>query len=112
MANKNRRKLTPKNEFRFNFTAKHNTYVFADDGKKYKAVGITHNDHTFGKKNMPLSKNPQKGKTDASYIRNGIISDKHKNFDKPKKNFSFSKSDFANVKSKIRNYKKNRNRNK
>ena len=28
----------------------HNTFVFADDGKKYKAVGITHSDKTFGKK--------------------------------------------------------------
>ena len=105
MAKKNS-KLKPKNEFRFNRKINHNTYVFGDDGKNYKAVGITHRDKTFGKKNMPLSVNPQKGKTEKSYIRNGIISDKHSNFDKPKKNFFFSIIDFLNVKSKIRNYKK------
>ena len=99
-------KLKNKNEFRFNRKINHNTYIFADDGKNYKAVGITHSDKTFGKNNMPLSDNPQKGKTEKSYIRNGIISDTYSHFDKPKKNFAFSSDDYPKVKSKIRNYKK------
>lgn len=97
-----------KNEFRFNRKINHNTYVFSDDGKRYKAVGITHSDKTFGKKNMPLNDNPQKGKKEKAYIRNGVISDTYSHFDKPKKNFSFSNEDFPKVKSKIRNYKKRR----
>lgn len=100
------RKIKSKNEFRYNRKISHNTYVFGDDGKNYKAVGITHSNKTFGRNNMPLKVNPQKGKKEKSYIRNGIISDKHSHFDKPKKNFSFSKEDFPKVKSKIRNYKK------
>ena len=100
------RKYKVKNEFRFNRNINHNTYVFGDDGKKYKAIGITHSSKTFGKKNMPLEENPQKNKKEKAYIRNGIVSDKHSHFDKPKKNFNFSKNDFAKVKSKIRNYKK------
>lgn len=100
------KKIKNKNEFRFNRKISHNTYVFGDDGKNYKAVGITHSDKTFGKDNMPLKDNPQKGKKEKAYIRNGIISDTHSHFDKPKKNFNFSKEDFPKVKSKIRNYKK------
>lgn len=100
------KKFLSKNEFRFNRKINHNTYVFGDDGKRYKAVGITHSDKTFGKENMPLKVNPQKGKKEKAYIRNGIISDIHLHFDKPKKNFIFSKEDFPKVKSKIRNYKK------
>lgn len=102
---KNKRKFKPKNEFRFNRKTNHNTYIFGDDGKNYKALGITHKDKTFGKNNMPLANNPQKGKSEKAYIRNGIISDTYSHFDKPKKNFGFSNEDFSNVKSKIRNYK-------
>lgn len=100
------KKYLNKNEFRFNRKISHNTYVFGDDGKNYKAVGITHSGKTFGKSNMPLKDNPQNGKIEKAYVRNGIISDKHSHFDKPKKNFKFSDDDFRNVKSKIRNYKK------
>ena len=103
---KQKKKLVAKNEFRFNRKISHNTYVFGDDGKNYKAVGITHSDKTFGKENMPLKSNPQIGKKEKAYIRNGIISDTHSHFDKPKKNFNFCKDDFSKVKSKIRNYKK------
>ncbi len=94
------------NEFRYNRHVNHNTYVFGDDGKKYKAVGITHKETTFGLRNMPLEINPQKDRTEPAFVRNGIISDTYSAFDKPKKNFSFSINDFKNVKSKIRNYKK------
>lgn len=103
---KQKKKSVTKNEFRFNRKISHNTYIFADDGSNYKAVGITHSEKTFGKNNMPLTVNPQKNKKEKAYIRNGIISDKHSHFDKPKKNFAFTKDDFLNVKSKIRNYKK------
>ena len=96
-----------KNEFRYNFTEKHKTYVFEEENGKYKSVGITHNSKTFGKDNMPLHKNPQKNKTEDSYVRNGVIVDKKNNYGKRIiKNMSFESSDFKNVKSKIRNYKK------
>lgn len=112
-----KKKYRAKNEFRYCKKTKHTAYIFEDDGKKYNAVGITHKEKTFGKKNMPLDKNPQKGKTEKAYIRNGIIREKHKSFGtNTRNNFEFSETDFPKVKAKIRNYKKERrqkkNRNK
>ena len=102
-----KKKVVPKNEFRYNFTEKHKTYIFAEVGDKYKSLGITHKSETFGRKNMKLDKNPQKGKSEPAYIRNGVISDKKKNYGKRTiNNLSFSKADFARVKAKIRHYKK------
>ncbi len=105
--NKRKNKVVPKSEFRYNFTEKHKTYIFAEVGNKYKSLGITHKSETFGRKNMKLDKNPQNGKSEPAYIRNGIISDKKNNYGKRIiNNLSFSKADFARVKAKIRHYKK------
>lgn len=108
-------KRITKNEFRYNYTHKHMNYVFEKDGKKYHSLGITHGRTTFDKKkkkrrnNMPLHQNPEIGKTDSSYIRYGIITDKIDNYaKKPSKKFRFIKKDFKLVKSKIRNYKNRR----
>lgn len=98
-----------KNEFRFNFDTKHKQYIFEESNGKYRSLGITHEPITFGKKNMPLKNNPQRGKTDKAYIRNGIVSGSKKRYStRTIKNLSFCKNDMANIKSKIRNYKKNR----
>lgn len=103
MKNKKRNSL---NEFRYNYDTKHINYIFEEEGKRYHSVGLTHDHHTFGKKNMPLYDNPQKNRTEKSYIRNGIISNKKSSFSKHKdKNYKFSLRDFKNVKSKIRKYK-------
>ena len=97
-----------RNEFRFNFNHKHKQYVFEETEKDFKSLGITHNESTFGVKNMPLEKNPQKDKTEKSYIRNGVIVDEKSAYGRVLKNYEFSDNDFASVKSKIRNYKKNK----
>ncbi len=108
---KQRKKLIPKNEFRYNFTEQHKSYVFGEIGDEYRSVGLTHRDTTFGIKNMPLKNNPQKHRTEQSNIRNGIVSDKKVNYSKRTiKNLLFTHDDFANVKSKIRNYKKRQKR--
>lgn len=106
-------KLQTKNEFRYNHKTGHPNYIFGKTGKNYNAIGITHEEETFGRKNMPLGNNPQKGKMEKAYARNGIITDNKKSFSNKKmKNFEFSKEDKANVKSKIRNYKKNQKKKK
>jgi len=106
---KQKNKIIPKNEFRFNYSTGHPNYIYGETDKRYKGVGITHESETFGKKNMPLIQNPQKGKSEKAYIRNGYVSDKKSNFNKkPLKDFSFSKEDFANVKSKIRHKKRHK----
>ena len=97
-----------RNEFRYNNQTGHPNYIFEEAGKRYKALGITHEEETFNKKNMPLKKNPQKNNTSKAYIRNGIISESKKSFGRKLKDYEFSKEDKANVKSKIRNYKKRR----
>lgn len=100
-------KVLPKDEFRFNHVAKHTNYIFGETAEQYKAVGLTHRDTTFGRRNMPLNDNPKKGDTAPSYARNGIITEDKRSYSKKTaKNFQFSKDDKANVKSKIRHYKK------
>jgi len=104
-----KRKNKSKNEFRFNKNTQHMNYVFEEDEKGFKSVGLTKHKKTFGITNMPLENNPQKNKKFNSYIRNGIIFNKKSSYSKHiDKNFEFSKNDFANVKSKIRKYKANR----
>lgn len=103
---KTKTKRKSKNEFRFNYDTGHMNYIFEEDSKRYHALGITHKSKTYGVKNMPLAKNPQRGKTKKSYLRYGYISNyKYKFANKTDKRFSFSDSDFLNVKSKIRKYK-------
>ena len=104
-------KPTAKSEFRYNFNLQHKQYVFSENGNRYRSVGLTHSEETTDKKgnkrkNMPLEHNPQKGKTEPSYIRYGVVNDKKSNYGPVMKNHAFSNEDFPKVKSKIRNYKK------
>lgn len=99
-------KYKPVNEFRYNIKTKHMNYVFGSNGKKNKAIGLTSEPTTFGRKNMPLKKNTQKNNTAKSYARNGIVSDRKDMFSHISPNHCFDDEDFKNVKSKIRNYKK------
>lgn len=106
------------NEFRFNYTHGHMNYIFEEDGKKYHSLGLTHHQFTKDKnkkwrKNMPLTKNPEKGDNQPSYIRYGVISDKKNNYyHKPSGKFTFTSEDLSRVKSKIRNYKNRRKKRK
>ena len=110
---KQRKKSSVRNEFRYNNQTKHPNYIFEETNGKYRSLGITHSSSTFGKRNMPLEKNPRTGENKQAYIRNGIISDKKSNYSKKTiKNMKFSESDLKNTKSKIRNYKKTKKKNK
>lgn len=106
-------KLKAKNEYRFNHDTKHTTYVFGETENEYRAIGFTHREETFGRKNMPLKNNPKRGDDTPSYARNGIIADNKRSFSKKKaKNYQVSKEDMPNIKSKIRHYKKEQKREK
>lgn len=108
-----RNKRKSRNEFRYNYETGHMNYIFEEDSKRYHGLGITHKSKTYGRKNMPLENNPQRGKTRKSYLRYGYISNyKYKFANKTDKRFSFSKSDLKNVKSKIRNFKSHRRKRK
>ena len=97
-----------RNEFRYNNRTGHINWVFESKNGKTRAFGITHSPETFGRGNMPLTKNPKKGDQQDAYIRNGVISDSDKTFSKKTKRLQFSQEDIPNVKSKRRNYIKRR----
>lgn len=101
-----RNKKIPKNEFRYNYDTKHPNYIFLETGNKYRGFGITHNEKTFNKGNMLLSKNPNPNDIKKSYVRHGVVSSKKCNYGKKLDGYSFSDADFKNVKSKVRHYKK------
>lgn len=102
-----KKKFKARDEFRYNLDTKHPQHIFGEQGDTYYSSGITHEEKTFGKKNMPLTKNPQKGKSDKAYIRNGTVKGNKKSYGKRTlKDFEFSPADKANVKSKERHIKK------
>ena len=104
-----------RNEFRHNIHAKHPNYIFEVDNQKdaWRAIGITHEPETFGRKNAPLKKNPKKTDDRQAYMRNGTITGSHKDFGrKAIKNMQFSDEDIPNVKAKVRNDKKKRKKKK
>lgn len=96
----------PRNEFRYNFSKKHKNYVFGENEDKFYSLGITHEAYTFGRRNMPLKVNPQYGKKEKAYIRNGVIIDKKRSYGRPLRGYRFGVEDYRNVKSKIRKYKR------
>ena len=104
---KQKKKLRPKSEFRYNHDTGHMNYVFLGNDDSFRSVGLTSHDTTFGRRNMPLHNNPKKGDKKPYYVRNGIVSDSKRSYSKKTaKNYKFSNADKANVKSKIRHYKK------
>ena len=95
-----------RDEVRYNNKEGHKNWVFKKEGEKYIAFGITHNEETFGRKNMPLKHNPDPNDPDDAYIRNGIIKQKDGMSKNPKKNVAISAEDKPNVKSKRRYHEK------
>lgn len=95
-----------RDEFRYNEETEHPNYIFEKSSKKYRAMGLTHSNETFGDPNMPLKNNPDPTDEKTAYIRNGIIQQKGRMSKNCLKQLSFSAEDMANVKSKKRNYRK------
>ena len=42
-----KKRMKNKNEFRYNFTEKHKSYIFAEIGDEYRSLGLTHREKTF-----------------------------------------------------------------
>lgn len=88
----------------------HPHYIIGEEGNYYLSVGITH-DKKKGKghNNHKLSKNPQKGFNEISYIRKQISRGNKKAYSKNKlTNYSMSKVDdeyIDNLISKNKRYK-------
>ena len=101
-----------RNEFRYNCNTKHINYIFEETPSKFHGIGITHRKRTFGRKNIPLDRNPQRNRSEMSYLRNGISADKKRNYSGVRKNFAFSQTDRPKVRAKVKSYKNNRRKNK
>ena len=95
-----------RDEFRYNLETEHPNYIFEQRGKKYRAMGLTHKNETFGEPNMPLKNNPDPTDEKPSYIRNGIIKQKGRMGKRRLKQLKFSDDDKSIVKSKKRYYRK------
>lgn len=94
------KEIKMKNEFRKNNSKEgksHPTYIYAQVGKKYKFIGITHAEITDGIKNIPLEKNPEPGNKTKAHIR-PISQETHKsNFGIKLKRWSFADNDKKKV---------------
>lgn len=98
-----------KSEFRKNNFKEgkgHPTYIYAQVGKKYKFIGITHAEITEGITNIPLERNPEPGNKTKAHIR-PISQEAHKsNFGKKLKGWSFADNDKKKVEEVIKNSNK------
>ncbi|MDE6415201.1 MAG: hypothetical protein K2K48_07275 [Anaeroplasmataceae bacterium] len=81
----------------------HPTYIYAQKGKKFIFIGITHAAITDEMENIPLEKNPESGNKSQAYLR-PIPDEAHRStFGAKLKGWFFSDSD----KKKVEKIKKN-----
>ncbi len=77
--------------------AKHPKLIVGEDRSTYEYMGLTESPKRGHHNNIPLSKNPQKGKTHSSYLRHELRSDERKNFSEPLKDYNLSSEDRKTV---------------
>ncbi len=102
-----------KNEFRPNNSKEgkgHPTYIYAQEGKEYKFIGITHAEITEGVRNIPLEENPEPGNNSQAYIRPKPQKEHRSSFGGKLKGWFFSPSDKEKVNAVIKNKNKKEKR--
>lgn len=89
-----------KNEFR-NINSKegrgHPTHIYAQVGKEYRYIGMTHSPITDEMDNIPLDKNPEPGNNSQAYIRPKPQKAHRSSFGAKLKGWFFSDSDKKKV---------------
>lgn len=86
--------------FRKSYSGKftgHPQYIYGEEGKNYKTVGLTTSPVTNGVKNIKLDKNPEPGNNKTSYIRPKPDKASKGSFKERLKGWAFSKSDKQKV---------------
>ncbi|MBO5328602.1 MAG: hypothetical protein J6B04_05475 [Clostridia bacterium] len=68
-------------------------------------MGLTESAKRGHHKNIELSKNPEKGKTDLAYIRDELRYDNKKNFSSPLPNYKLSDKDTAKIQAAVEKHK-------
>ena len=56
-------------KFHSSKTTGHPSYVYGEEGKDYKIIGLTSSPETNEEKNIKLDKNPEPGNSEQAYIR-------------------------------------------
>lgn len=82
-------------------TTGHPSYVYDNNGKVYKVVGITGGSSTNGVKNIPLDVNPEPNKKSKAYIRPDPIEVPNGTKSTKLKGWKFAASDKSKVQSVI-----------
>ena len=76
----------------------HPTYVFDEDGNKYKVLGVTHAEKTNGIPNIKLAKNPEPNNTNIAYIKTKVDKEEKNKFGARLKGWKLSNEDKPRVK--------------
>lgn len=77
--------------------AKHPKLIVEKDNDQYGFMGLTESPKRGNHKNLPLSKNPQKGKSHPAYIRGELRYDSTKHFGEILADYRLSKKDQQRV---------------
>lgn len=84
----------------------HPQYIYADDGKMYKIIGITSSAKTNGVENIPLERNPEPKNLKKAYVRPKPDKEKKGAFGERLKGWKFSGNDKEKVRSIIETHNK------
>ena len=83
----------------------HPQYVYDDDGRRYKVLGITSSPKTNGVLNVRLERNPEPNNSKPAYVRTKTESENKGAFGERLKGWTFSEKDKKKVREII--YKNN-----
>ena len=86
--------------------AKHPKLIVDENVNEYGFMGLTESAKRGHHKNIPLIKNPQKGKIEQSYLRDELRYDNKDNFTEILKNYNLSYEDKLNIIKYLEKHKK------
>jgi hypothetical protein len=100
---KNKDKVLSKDEFRkLKIGRKHKSWVFEKQGHNLKSFEITHTAEYYGKKNIPLSRNPDPTKQEKAYFIPEQVTANEQHYGRKYKDYWLPKRD----KDKMRKHRK------
>lgn len=91
--------------------SKHPKLIVDERDKEYGFMGLTSSPERGNHKNILLSQNPQKGKTEKSYIRNELRYDDKKHFSKPLPDYKLAKEDKELIEARFKKQKEKKEKN-
>lgn len=89
-----------------NKKAKHPKLIVDENSTDYGFMGLTEAKKRGHHKNIELSKNPQKGKKNKSFIRRELRYDKKEQFGKILTDYELAKEDIPKIRKEVEKHKK------